>query len=341
MARRKLFGWFGRPRFALALIAFAVSVGTGGAQAEERDRPIEIAQAVRPDPAAVFAGLKPLADKGDADAQARVAAFYCAGVGVAKNVVECIRYYRLAADSGNTRAQVNLAARYLTGNGTPTNHVEAARLAKLAAIKGDSMGEVVLAMCYELGAGVPKDSGEALRLYGLAAGKGNASARTALARLSGNPAMGSPAMSPGATPSVARGGSSSPTIAIALRRVAGVLVVPAMLNEGVVANFVVDSGASDVVIPESVAQMLRQTGKLSESDFTGSQTARLADGSTVRQRTFVLHSLRVGNKVLENVRASLAPGKGVPLLGQSFLQRFSAWAIDNERQVLVLREAAR
>src|SRR5690348_7711527 len=123
MARRKLFGWFGRPRFALALIAFAVSVGTGGAQAEERDRPIEIAQAVRPDPAAVFAGLKPLADKGDADAQARVAAFYCAGVGVAKNVVECIRYYRLAADSGNTRAQVNLAARYLTGNGTPTNHV--------------------------------------------------------------------------------------------------------------------------------------------------------------------------------------------------------------------------
>jgi len=112
MARRKLFGWFGRPRFALALIAFAVSVGTGGAQAEERDRPIEIAQAVRPDPAAVFAGLKPLADKGDADAQARVAAFYCAGVGVAKNVVECIRYYRLAADSGNTRAQVNLAARY-------------------------------------------------------------------------------------------------------------------------------------------------------------------------------------------------------------------------------------
>jgi len=318
-----------------------VPIGNGRAQAEERDRPIEIAQAGRPDPAAVFAGLKPLADRGDADAQARVAAFYCSGVGVAKNFAECIRYYRLAADSGNTRAQVSLAARYLMGNGTPSNHVEAARLAKLAAIKGDSMGEVVLAMCYELGAGVPKDRDEAVRLYGLAAGKGNASARNALARLSGNPVMGSAAMSQGATPSVARGSSSGSTIAVALRRVAGVLVVPAMLNEGVVANFVVDSGASDVVIPEAVAQMLRQSGKLSESDFTGSQTARLADGSTVRQRTFVLHSLRVGNKVLENVRASLVPGKGVPLLGQSFLQRFSAWAIDNERQLLVLKEAAR
>ena len=341
MPRRKLFGWPGRRGFILALLVFAVPVGNGEAQAEQWDRPIEIAQAARPDPAAVFAGLKPLADKGDADAQARVAAFYCAGVAVPKNFAECIRYYRLAADSGNTRAQVNLAARYLTGNGTPPNHVEAARLAKLAAIKGDSMGEVVLAMCYERGAGVPQDRDEAVRLYGLAAGKGNASARNALARLSGNPAMGSPAMAPGTTPSVARGSSSGPTIAVALRRVAGVLVVPAMLNEGVVANFVVDSGASDVVIPEAIAQTLRQSGKLSESDFTGSQMARLADGSTVRQRTFVLHSLRVGNKVLENVRASLAPGKGVPLLGQSFLQRFSAWAIDNERQVLVLREAAR
>jgi hypothetical protein len=28
----------------------------------------------------------------------------------------------------------------------------------------------------------------------------------------------------------------------------------------------------------------------------------------------------------------------MPLLGQSFLQRFSSWSIDNEHQVLLLRE---
>jgi hypothetical protein len=34
----------------------------------------------------------------------------------------------------------------------------------------------------------------------------------------------------------------------------------------------------------------------------------------------------------------VAPSQATPLLGQSFLQRFSSWSIDNERQVLLLRE---
>ena len=48
-----------------------------------------------------------------------------------------------------------------------------------------------------------------------------------------------------------------------------------------------------------------------------------------------------GGKVLENVKASMAPGPGVPLLGQSFLRRFGAWSIDNGRQMLVLTQSRR
>ena len=53
--------------------------------------------------------------------------------------------------------------------------------------------------------------------------------------------------------------------------------------------------------------------------------------------TFRLHKLRVGDRELENVVGSIADIKGSLLLGQSFLNRFRAWSIDNERGVLLLR----
>jgi TonB family protein len=63
----------------------------------------------------------------------------------------------------------------------------------------------------------------------------------------------------------------------------------------------------------------------------------LADGSTVPSQRFVIRSLKVGDKTLDNVVGSIAPVTGALLLGQSFLSRFSSWSIDNQRQALVLR----
>jgi TPR repeat protein len=248
---------------------------------------------------------------------------------VPKDVDDCIRLYRLAADGGVTQAQVDLAGRYLMGDGTPINHGEAARLSRLAADKGDGMGQLLLAICYETGAGVGRDRSEAIRLYRLSAGQGNATAQKSLARLGVEPAPPA-ANQPRTVPST--------TLTVTLRRQSGVLMVPAVLNDTVSANFVVDSGASDVVIPEHLLQELRQAGKFKDADFTGTQMVKIADGSVVKSRTFVLRRFSVSNRVLENVRASVAPSSAAPLLGQTFLQRFSSWSIDNERQVLLLRE---
>jgi predicted aspartyl protease len=62
----------------------------------------------------------------------------------------------------------------------------------------------------------------------------------------------------------------------------------------------------------------------------------MADGSTVPSRRFRIRSLKVGDRVLENVTGSIAPVAGSLLLGQSFLTRFKSWSIDNQRQALVL-----
>ena len=71
------------------------------------------------------------------------------------------------------------------------------------------------------------------------------------------------------------------------------------------------------------------------TDFLDQKTYRLADGSTVPSQTFRIRSLKVGNKVIENVNGSVASVKGSLLLGQSFLSRFKSWSIDNNKHALV------
>jgi len=81
---------------------------------------------------------------------------------------------------------------------------------------------------------------------------------------------------------------------------------------------------------------LLRTETITEADFLGKQTYRLADGSTLPSQQFTIRSLRVGDRVLENVVGGIAPVSGSLLLGQSFLSRFKSWSIDNERHALVL-----
>jgi predicted aspartyl protease len=98
----------------------------------------------------------------------------------------------------------------------------------------------------------------------------------------------------------------------------GTYVVPVLINGAITLNFIVDSGASDVSIPADVAMTLMRTGTLVESDFIEQRTYVLADGSKVPSQTFRIRSLKVGNKVLENVTGSISDAKGSLLLGQSF-----------------------
>jgi len=114
--------------------------------------------------------------------------------------------------------------------------------------------------------------------------------------------------------------------------------VPVLINEAITLNFVVDSGAAHVSIPADAVITLMQTGTLKNTDFLGEQTYVLADGSTIPSQTFRIKSLKVGNKVLENVIGSIASVKGSLLLGRSFLSRFKSWSVDNTKHALLLSE---
>jgi predicted aspartyl protease len=101
-------------------------------------------------------------------------------------------------------------------------------------------------------------------------------------------------------------------------------------------NFTIDSGASDVSVPADVVSTLIRLGSIERADFLGEQQYQLADGSIVPSPVFNIRSLKVGDKVVENVKGSVASVKGSLLLGQSFLNRFNSWSVDNRQRLLFL-----
>jgi clan AA aspartic protease (TIGR02281 family) len=127
-----------------------------------------------------------------------------------------------------------------------------------------------------------------------------------------------------------------PSTVIPMQKEGGTFVVPVSINGQLTLKFTIDSGASDVSIPADVVSTLIRTETITDSDFLGTQIYTLADGSTIPSPTFTIRSLKVGDKVLQNVQGSVASAKGSLLLGQSFLSRFKSWSIDNQRQVLLL-----
>src|SRR5215469_5150470 len=120
----------------------------------------------------------------------------------------------------------------------------------------------------------------------------------------------------------------------------GTYTVPVRINGAITLPFVLDTGASAVAIPEDVFLTLTRTGTVKTSDFIGTGTVVLADGSEHASRRFVLHEVQVGSHVVRNVVASVVSVRGDPLLGQSFLSKLPAWSIDNQSHSLVLHDQA-
>jgi tetratricopeptide (TPR) repeat protein len=131
------------------------------------------------------------------------------------------------------------------------------------------------------------------------------------------------------------GAAASPT-KVPLKAVGAGFVVPVTINGAITLNFIIDSGSADVTLPSDVVGTLIRAGTIEQSDFIGTQTYTLADGSESPSNTFVIKSLKVGDTQVENVKGSIAPAAGNLLLGQSFLQRFKSWSINNATHELVL-----
>ena len=297
------------------------------------------------------------AAQGDPLGEVNLGTMYKYGQGVPQDDKEAVKWFRLAAEHYrltapvNVDAQIHLGWMYENGWGVPKDDKEAISWYSLAAELGNANAQTILGMMYGSGRGVRQDYVLSYMWFTLARAhlqKGEVSATMTPAQIDANLVVVALKMTPAqidlaqklarrceksnykqcGEPQDTQFGVSA-TASVPMRMEGGTYVVPVLINGAITLDFVVDSGAADVSIPADVVSTLMRTKTLKETDFLGEQTYVLADGSKVPSQTFVIRSLKVGNIVLENVNGSVASVRGSLLLGQTFLNRFKSWSVDN------------
>ncbi len=89
----------------------------------------------RKDYATALKEWRPLAERGDAAAQAGIGSMYRFGFGVAQDYVEATKWFRLAAEQDIALAQFQLGYMYANGQGVPQDYVLAHMWFNLAAAR--------------------------------------------------------------------------------------------------------------------------------------------------------------------------------------------------------------
>jgi hypothetical protein len=227
---------------------------------------------------------------------------------------------------------------YRNGQGFSRDYKQAIKWFRLAAAQGNADAQFNLGLMYAAGQSVPLDNVRSHMWLALSNANGYADAAATMRDLT---AKMTPAEIEHSLDMAKRCQDSNYeycgelATSVPMQSEGGVYVVPVLINSAITLNFVIDSGAADVSIPADVVMTLFRTGTLKDSDFLDEKTYVLADGSKVPSQTFRIRSLKVGDKVLENVVGSVATVKGSLLLGQSFLGRFKSWSLDNTTHALV------
>lgn len=129
------------------------------------------------DYAAAAKELRPLAERGDAEAQYRIGRMYAFGAGYPKDMAQALAWYRKSAAQNNTAAQQELGFLYTTGDGVPKDDAEAVAWFQKAATLGNPTAQYNLGLMIAKGAGTRQDNAQAVAWWRKAAALGMADAQ--------------------------------------------------------------------------------------------------------------------------------------------------------------------
>ena len=107
---------------------------------------------------------------------------------------------------------------------------------------------------------------------------------------------------------------------------------------GIRLRFIFDTGASSICISPADATVLYRQGTLSEEDILDKQffqdaTGKISEGTKVNLKT-----VKIGNKILNNIEATVIDNIDAPLLlGQSALESFGKIEIDNKNGEIIFK----
>lgn len=116
----------------------------------------------------------------------------------------------------------------------------------------------------------------------------------------------------------------------------GVYEVPCTIN-GLNLSFILDTGASNVVISLTEALFMLKNGHLKESDILEVEKYRIANGQITEGAKMVIRELRIGELEIQNVEATIIKNTNAPLLfGVSALKRLGSIEIDYDKETITI-----
>jgi TPR repeat protein len=129
------------------------------------------------DYAAAVKELRPLADKGDAEAQYRMGLMYEYGAGVPADKAQMVAWLRKSAAQGHAAAECELGILYSLGEGVPHDDAQAVQWFRKSAEHGNPTAQYNLGLLIAKGASVPVDKAQAVAWFRKAADQGLAIAQ--------------------------------------------------------------------------------------------------------------------------------------------------------------------
>ena len=127
---------------------------------------------------------------------------------------------------------------------------------------------------------------------------------------------------------------------INLEKDGGVYKIPCIVN-GLKLKLIFDTGASNVCISESVAQMMLENDYLSFDDIKGTSQSQVADGRIVNNTRIIIKKIQIGDKVLNNIEAVVVHSQSAPLLlGQSAISKLGKYSISGGKLIIGSKKAS-
>lgn len=133
--------------------------------------------------------------------------------------------------------------------------------------------------------------------------------------------------------------SISGQVIIQMKREGGVSTIPCKVN-GLMLQFIFDTGASEVSMSMTEASFMLKNGYLSADDIIGTANYLDANGDISEGITIRLREIEIGGLKLKDVRASVVKNLKAPLLlGQSALRKLGKIQFDLEENTITITPA--
>lgn len=121
---------------------------------------------------------------------------------------------------------------------------------------------------------------------------------------------------------------------IEMEKTNGIYQIPCKVN-GIPMKLIFDTGASNVSISITEAKFLIKQGLIRKDDFLENVSFQMADGDIVEGTKFIIKTIEIGGKKLNNIEATIMHQQNAPLLlGQSAISKLGNYTISGNKLII-------